>query len=63
MRNPSKNTIKKLMRQAKYAQSKGLHWIGNENYFLFNNVGARAYIMSKWKIDNRANLNREEGEK
>lgn len=44
------------MKQAKYAQSKGLMWIDDQNYFLYNSVGARAYVMSKGQIDNRKYL-------
>lgn len=64
MRNPSRNTIKRIMRIAKYDQDNGFFfspWIQNENtpeshaaYFLFNNVGARLYTMSKGKICNRS---------
>lgn len=56
MRNASKNTIKRVMRNAKFYQDRGLYYHPNcshKEYFLFNNVGARIFIMSKGKICNR----------
>lgn len=58
MRNPSKNTVKKIMRRAYRALITGeilYEWNPNDldNYFLFNEVGARLYNMSKGKICNR----------
>jgi len=51
MRNPSKNTIKRLFKPCNGAPSGwGYRY---SNYFLFNEVGARLYIMSKGKICNR----------
>lgn len=50
MRNPSKNTIKKIMRPIN-GGSPG--WAcRHSNYFLHNAIGARLYIMSKGKICN-----------
>ncbi len=64
MRNPNKNTIKKIMRDANNNQKKGYYfapWIQNEHtptayraYLLFNAVGARLFFMSKGKICNRS---------
>lgn len=57
MRNPSKNTAKKIMRRAYNSMYNGeqSQWNLNDesNYFLFNMVGARLYIMSKEKVCNR----------
>lgn len=51
MRNPSKNTIKKIMRPVdEVGPGYALRW---SNYFMFNEVGARIYIISKGKICNR----------
>jgi hypothetical protein len=51
MRNPSKNTIKKLLRPC---NNRSAGWgYARSNYFLFNKVGAVLYIMSKKKICNR----------
>lgn len=65
MRNPSKNTIKRIMRRA-YASANGeilaycgANWRPGKcrhranGYFLFNWVGAHIYTMSKGKICNR----------
>lgn len=50
MRNPSKNTIKKIMRPK---DNNGPGWgLRNSNYFVHNEIGARLYIMSKGKICN-----------
>jgi len=64
MRNPNKNTIKKIMREANRNHKKGFYyapWIWNNHtpranraYFLYNNVGASLFIMSKGKICNRS---------
>lgn len=64
MRNPSKNTIKRIMREAERCKGMGYYfapWIQNENtidssraYHLFNSVGGRLYAMSKGKICNRS---------
>ena len=63
MRNASKNTIKRVMRTAKFNQDKGLYFSphlqsntqdAKDGYFLFNNVGAQIYRMSKGKICNRS---------
>jgi len=52
MRNPSKNTLKTLLRVNNGSPTPG--WaMRKADYFLFNEVGARAYIMSKGKICNR----------
>jgi hypothetical protein len=49
MRNPSKNTIKQLARPANGAPP---GWgPRHTNYYLFNSVGARLYVMSKHKIE------------
>ena len=56
VRNPCKNTVKQIMRRASLCVKwDELQWnMGDErNYFLFNWVGARLYIMSKGKICNR----------
>lgn len=56
LRNPSKNTVKRIMRRALAARyADGWQWnVGDENnYFFFNWVGARLYIMSKGRICNR----------
>lgn len=64
MRNPSKNTVKWIMRHAKRNQAEGFYFSNQirlqiprfealNAYFLFNSVGARLYIMSKGKICNR----------
>jgi hypothetical protein len=51
MRNPSKNTIKKLSRPAN-GQPGG--WgQRHTNYWFFNEVGARAFVISKGKIEHR----------
>lgn len=52
MRNPSKNTIKKLARPgnggpAGWAQR-------HTNYWFFNDLGARVFVISKGKIEHRA---------
>lgn len=52
MRNASKNTIKRVMRNASFYQQKGLYYT-QKGYVLFNRVGAQIYIMSKGKIYNR----------
>lgn len=59
MRNPSKNTAKRIMRRA-WASHHSHGWEcwqwnphDEQNYFLFNWVGARLYVMSKGKICNR----------
>ena len=66
MRNASKNTIKQVMRKAKFDQEKydmyfhpSLENIwgnadGHKSYFLYNDVGAQIYIMSKGNICNRS---------
>lgn len=63
MRNASKNTIKRVMKIAKYNQDKGLYFSptlqidtvdARKGYFLFNSVGAQIYIMSKGNICNRS---------
>jgi len=64
MRNASKNTIKRVMRNAKRCQEKkGLYYdcqyggVTKENrkmYYLFNDVGAQIYRMSKGNICNRS---------
>lgn len=68
MRNPSKNTIKKVMKKAEIDfqehDSFFYHpdYYGNspnndslmKAYFLFNNVGARIYTVSKGVICNRS---------
>ena len=51
MRNPSKNTIKKLMRPANGGRAGWGH--RNSNYTLFNEVGAAVYNVSKGQICNR----------
>lgn len=52
MRNPSKNTLKTLFRVNNQSPTPG--WaMRRADYFLFNEVGARAYTMSKGKICNR----------
>jgi hypothetical protein len=56
LRNPSKNTIKKIMRRAWLCvdwQERQWHTNDMRNYFLFNWVGARLYIMSQGRICNR----------
>jgi len=56
MRNASKNTIKRVMRNASFYQKKDLFFRPNpyqDEYFLFNSIGAQIYIMSKGKICNR----------
>lgn len=51
MRNPSKNTIKRLLRPC---NNREVGWgFRQSNYFLFNEVGARVYVISKGKICNR----------
>ena len=56
MRNPSKNTIKRLMRQAKDQKAKGRshpprHFF--DQYHFFRIIGGEAlFKMSKGKIDN-----------
>ena len=53
MRNPSKNTIKKLMRRAYLSLSIGTRYHKSGiDYYLFNTIGARLYIISKGKICN-----------
>jgi len=56
VRNPCKNTAKRIMRRA-YLCVKWdeLQWNMRDerNYFLFNSVGARLYIMSTGNICNR----------
>lgn len=66
MRNASKNTIKRVMRKAEFDQEKYDMYFhpsfenawGNtdarKSYFLFNQIGAQIYIMSKEKICNRS---------
>ena len=66
MRNASKNTIKRVMCKAKHDQEKHNSYFFHpdyqkkhrremdEAYFLFNNVGAQIYRMSKGKICNRS---------
>ena len=63
MRNASKNTIKRVMRKAKFDQHNySLHfnvWKESDyNYFsryhLFNEVGAQIYRISKGKVCNRS---------
>ena len=57
MRNASKNTIKRVMRNAKFNQKKGYYFSFKNpysDYFLFNNVGAQIYRMSKGNIFNRS---------
>jgi len=52
MRNPSKNTIKKLARPSN-GQSAG--WgQRHTNYWFFNELGARVFVISKGKIEHRA---------
>lgn len=51
MRNPSKNTIKKIMKPSN-GKPCG-YGMGYTNYFLFNEVGAQLYRMSKGKLCNR----------
>lgn len=63
MRNPSKNTIKKLMRPANghepgwgqrgYSEITPYSQVTSKQYFLFNIIGASLYNMSKRKICNR----------
>ena len=62
MRNASKNTIKRVMRTAKFNQDRGYYFhptLQNDTleaqngYFLFNEVGAQIYRISKGKICNR----------
>lgn len=56
VRNPCKNTVKQIMRRASLCVKwDELQWNMRDerNYFLFNSVGARLYIMSKGKICNR----------
>lgn len=56
VRNPSKNTAKQIMRRAWLCENwDELQWnMGDDhNYFLFNVVGSRLYVMSKGKICNR----------
>ncbi len=50
MRNPSKNTIKKLMRPFG-GIAPGHAWL-RSNYRFVNRIGQRVYYMSKGKIDN-----------
>lgn len=55
MRNASKNTIKRVIRNAAFYGKKGLRYHPDstpEQYFLFNDVGAQIYRMSKGKICN-----------
>jgi hypothetical protein len=59
MRNPSKNTIKRIFR-ANLHKGHDPGWglcninrTGEDGYHLFNEVGARLYIMSKGRICNR----------
>lgn len=54
MRNPSKNTIKRVMRKAAYDKSIGMRFdVGddynshNGRYHLYNSVGAHIYNVSK----------------
>jgi len=63
MRNASKNTIKRVMKNAKRNQDRGLYFSyqfqenteeARKVYFLFNEVGAQIYRMSKGKICNRS---------
>lgn len=49
MRNPSKNTIKKIFKDTGAGIGYGLR---RGSYFIHNTVGARLYIMSKEKICN-----------
>lgn len=49
MRNPSKNTIKKILRPFRSGVGYGMF---KGNYFLHNTGGARVYIISKGKICN-----------
>lgn len=55
MRNPSKNTIKRLMRpgNAGHAINVPGHALQVGDYFMFNEVGAALYRMSKGSICNR----------
>jgi len=56
LRNPSKNTVKKIMRRAWLCvdwQQRQWNAKDERSYFLFNWVGARLYIMSKCQICNR----------
>lgn len=56
VRNPSKNTAKKIMRRAWLCENWGEpRWNTDDqhNYFLFNVVGSRLYVVSKGKICNR----------
>lgn len=56
MRNASKNTIKLVMRNAAFYMDKGLYYHPKytiNEYFLFNQIGAQIYRMSKGKICNR----------
>ena len=59
MRNASKNTIKRVMRKAAYDLSIGFYYQIEEDdsfykrYFLFNDVGAQIFRMSKGHICNR----------
>lgn len=59
MRNPSKNTIKRVMRKAAYDKSIGMRFdVGddynshNGRYHLYNSVGAHIYNVSKGQICN-----------
>lgn len=57
MRNPSKNTIKKVLHLAKIDLQKGLYFDkmgGESRYFLTNEIGAAIWRLSKGKICNRA---------
>lgn len=62
MRNASKNTIKRVMRKAHFDQTQKdsyffpmydhKSWV-HDAYFLFNEIGAQIFRMSKGKICNR----------
>jgi len=54
MRNPNKNTIKRLFKICNGAAAGWGHRYSN--YFLFNDVGARLYVMSKGRICNRQQI-------
>lgn len=51
-RNPSKNTIKKLMRPTLIWPEYPGNGYRATNYYLHNEVGARVYIVSKGEICN-----------
>lgn len=56
MRNASKNTIKRVIRQANDQKSKGRAFPPRHFYdqsYLFWNIGGQILIMTKGKVNNR----------